>query len=74
MTGKQLAEFRTRMGWSRSECARQLGVGRNSIGGYEAQAEVSLTIALACAALANGLAPYGGTPAIAPAAGAQSIV
>jgi transcriptional regulator with XRE-family HTH domain len=63
MTGKQLAEFRTRMGWSRSECARQLGVGRNSIAGYEAADEVGLTIALAVAARANGLAPYGGTPA-----------
>lgn len=67
MTGKQLAEFRQLMGWSKAETAKQLGIGRNQVPTYEASAEVPLTLALACAARANGLAPYGGVAAAAPA-------
>lgn len=68
MKGKQLAELRERMGWSKTEAATQLGCGRNQIATYEAADEVPLMLALACAARANGLPPYGGTQAAPPPA------
>lgn len=63
MTGKEFADFRARMGWSKAEAAKQLGCGRNQVPTYETAAEVPLMLALACAARANGLPPLGGAPA-----------
>lgn len=70
MTGREFAAFRTRMGWSKAEAAKQLGCGRNQVATYEAADEVPLTLALACAARAHGLPPLGA----APVTGAQTIV
>lgn len=68
MKGKQLADLRERMGWSKAKAAELLGCGRNQIATYEAADEVPLMLALACAARANGLPPYGGTQPAAPMA------
>jgi transcriptional regulator with XRE-family HTH domain len=59
MTGKELTEFRKRMGWSKAEAARMLGTGRNQIANYETMPVLPRTLALACAAVAHGLPPYG---------------
>jgi DNA-binding XRE family transcriptional regulator len=52
------AAWRARLGFSKSEAARRLGLSRNSIIDYEAgKARIPVHVALACAALAHGLPP-----------------
>jgi DNA-binding XRE family transcriptional regulator len=58
MTATSLIEWRERLGLNKSEAALRLGVSRRAYGAYEAgENRIPLYIALACAAVANGLPP-----------------
>ena len=58
MTPASFAAWRERLGFSKSDAARRLGLSRNSIIAYETGASpIPLHVALACAAIAHGLPP-----------------
>jgi hypothetical protein len=57
MTAAAFCQWLDQMGYSDREAERRLGVTRKTIGGYR-QKGAPLAIALACAALSNGLSPY----------------
>ncbi len=58
MTPASFLAWRKRLGLTKIEAARRLGVGRNTILAYETgKATIPLYVALACAALAFGLPP-----------------
>ena len=59
MNSADLRRFRSERGWSKTRCAVELGIGRNTYAAYEAGREIPKTVALACAALAFGLPPMG---------------
>lgn len=59
MTPAEFADWRRRMGLNRSKAAEALGISRNMPAKYEAgERPIPLTIALACAALIRGIAPW----------------
>lgn len=59
MKAKDFTDWREKMGLNRSEAAVALGMGRNMPQKYEdGTAEIPLYIALACAALIRGIAPW----------------
>jgi len=58
MSAASLTSWRERLGLNKSEAALRLGLSRNAYSAYEAgERRIPLYIALACAALAYGLAP-----------------
>ena len=67
MTGKQLREWRNKMGWTQPFAAQKLGVCVASVQSYERGTRsdkdkpivIPLLVALACSALANELGPWG---------------
>jgi len=60
MTGDELAAWRQRLRLNVGQAAAALGCGRNSITRWESgAAEIPRYIALACAAIAQGLPPIG---------------
>lgn len=67
MTPDDFKAWRRQMGWSQQAAAEALGLGKSSIQLYEAgrrrddhrPVEIPRTVALACAALAAGLEPFG---------------
>ncbi len=63
MTAQDFLTWRTRLGLIRSQAAEALGLGRNQPQRYEEGQPIPLYIALACAAIVGGLAPYGSPPA-----------
>ncbi|WP_420961086.1 helix-turn-helix domain-containing protein [Brucella sp. IR073] len=59
MTPEDFKAWRERMGFNRVQAAEALGVSRNMPQRYEdGHAEIPLYIALACAALVRGIAPW----------------
>lgn len=59
MTPADFALWRELMGFSRTAAAEALGLSRNMPAKYEAgTASVPLYVALACAALVRGIAPW----------------
>lgn len=56
MTGAGFRDFRARMGWTKKRLAEELEIDRRSVARYEEQG-APRHIALACAALAQGLPP-----------------
>ena len=61
MTAADFADWRKRMGLNRLKAAEALGVSRNMPARYEAGVSpIPLTVALACAALVRGVAPWPG--------------
>jgi len=59
VTPEDFARWRQLMGFNRTQAAEALGVSRNMPAKYEAvKAVIPLYIALACAALIRGLAPW----------------
>ena len=70
MTAADFHAWRQRMGLKKNEAARALGIGVRTLDYYEAgqrseggAAPIPQTVALACAALAFGLPPYGAASA-----------
>lgn len=62
MTPQQFTEWRERLSLRKGGAASVLGVSKNMPRKYEAgEAPIPLYVALACSALAMGLAPYGST-------------
>ncbi len=67
VTPAQFTEWRKYMGWEKGVTAKRLGLGSSAISLYERGARyddypfqgIPLVVALAMAALANGLKPYG---------------
>jgi hypothetical protein len=60
MTGAEFTALHTRLGISRAELCRRIGIAPNSGTAYALERQpIPLTVALACAALAFGLPPYG---------------
>ena len=60
MTPAQFTEWRGRLGLSKVAAAETLGLSRNMPQKYEAgEAEIPRYVALACAAVALGIPPYG---------------
>jgi len=58
MSPKSLASWRERLGFNKAAASRALGISRNTLDAYEAgRYPIPLYIALACAAVANGLPP-----------------
>jgi DNA-binding XRE family transcriptional regulator len=58
MKAASLTALRKRLKLSKSAFALQIGVGRRTLGQYEAEeSPIPLTVALACAAIAFGLPP-----------------
>lgn len=57
-TPERFSMFRKAMGLNRSQAAEALGLSRNMPAKYEAGAPIPLYIALACAALVRGVAPW----------------
>ena len=58
MTSAAFAAWRARLGISKSETARRLGLSRNSVIAYEAgTVRVPLYISIACAAVELGVKP-----------------
>jgi transcriptional regulator with XRE-family HTH domain len=56
MTSAAFAAWRARLGITKSETARRLGMSRNSVIAYEAGTQgIPLYVALACAAVEKGL-------------------
>lgn len=61
MTSTDFARWRELMGFNRLKAAEALGLSRNMPQKYEEGAsEIPLYIALACAALIRGIAPWPG--------------
>lgn len=61
MTPADFARWRELMGFNRTSAAEALGLSRNMPAKYEAgTATVPLYVALACAALIRGIAPWPG--------------
>jgi DNA-binding XRE family transcriptional regulator len=61
MTANHFAAFRARMGWTKVQLAEALEIDRRTAARYEAgEAPIPRHVALACAALAQGLPPMGG--------------
>lgn len=59
MTPADFARWRELMGFNRTKAAEALGISRNMPAKFEAgTAPISLTIALACAALVRGVKPW----------------
>ena len=59
MTAQEFIEWRTRLGFNRTQAAKALGLGRNQPERYEDDGQpIPLYVALACAALARGIAPW----------------
>jgi predicted transcriptional regulator len=59
MTAEEFAAWRKLMKVSKTKAAEMIGVSRNMPAKYEAgTVEVPLVVALACAALARGIAPW----------------
>lgn len=61
MTPEQLKAWRERMQWTQQQAADKLGITVKNYWAHEAgQSKLGIprTIALACAALANGLGPW----------------
>jgi len=62
MTPAQFTEWRGRMGLSKTDAAEAIGISRNMPQRYESGvAPIPLYVALACAAYAMNLKPYGET-------------
>lgn len=60
MSPDQFRDWRIRMGLSKSEAATAIGLSRNMPNRYEnGSANIPLYVALACAAYAMSLKPYG---------------
>lgn len=58
MKAASFLAFRERMGWSKSKCAEQLDIDRRTHRKYEeGETPIPRNIALACAALAQGVPP-----------------
>ncbi|GAC1042269.1 helix-turn-helix domain-containing protein [Rhizobium sp. No.120] len=58
MTAASLTALRKRLNLSKTAFAEQIGIGRRTLGQYEAEERpIPLTVALACAAIAFGLPP-----------------
>jgi transcriptional regulator with XRE-family HTH domain len=61
MSPADFARWRELMGINRTQAAEVLGISRNMPAKYEAgTSEISQTVALACAALLRGIAPWPG--------------
>lgn len=59
MTPADFTAWRSRMGYSRVKAAVALGLSRNMPQRYEdGQSPIPLYVALACAALVRGIAPW----------------
>ncbi len=59
MTAISFAAWRARLGFTKADAARRLGLSRNSVQAYEqGTSPIPLHVALACAALALGIAPH----------------
>lgn len=59
MTPADFARWRELMGLNRTQAAGALGISRNMPAKYEAgTAPIPITVALACAALIRGIAPW----------------
>lgn len=60
MTADEFNALPDKLGISRAELARRIGIAPNSATAYAGgRKPVPLTVALACAAIAAGLGPYG---------------
>jgi DNA-binding XRE family transcriptional regulator len=67
MTPEQFKSWRVEMGFTQDEAAEALGVSKATIGNYDKGIRredgrpvvIPKTVALACAALMAGIAPYG---------------
>jgi transcriptional regulator with XRE-family HTH domain len=58
MTPEQLEAFRARLGWTRRQLGRELGISQDRLRRFLSGTQaIPRSIALACAALAHGLAP-----------------
>jgi len=58
MTAASLTALRKRLKLSKTAFAEKIGIGRRTLGQYEAEERpIPLTVALACAAIAFGLPP-----------------
>ncbi len=58
MTPASFASWRARLGFTKADAARRLGLSRNSVQAYEeGTSPIPLHVALACAAIAHGLPP-----------------
>lgn len=59
MTANDFTEFHKRLGISRAELCRRLGISANTGTAYAlGRANIPLSVSLACAALAFNLPPY----------------
>jgi DNA-binding XRE family transcriptional regulator len=58
MTPADFTRWRSLMGFNRTQAAEALGLSRNMPAKYEVGAPIPLYIALACAALVRGIAPW----------------
>lgn len=61
MTPTEFREWRERLGLNRVEAADALGMGRNQPKRYEEGQPIPKYVALACAAIALGVKPIGGS-------------
>jgi transcriptional regulator with XRE-family HTH domain len=60
MTPEQLEAFRARLGWTRRQLGRELGISQDRLRRLmDGRVAIPRSIALACAALARGLLPMG---------------
>lgn len=65
MTPTDFKSWRARLGLTKAEAARLLGLAPNTVAAYEfGRAAIPRHVALACAALAYGLPPIGEPPAM----------
>jgi hypothetical protein len=63
MTGAEFTALHQRLGISRAELCRQIGIAPNSGTAYALERQpIPTTVALACSAIAMGLKPYGSAP------------
>jgi transcriptional regulator with XRE-family HTH domain len=60
MTSEQLEAFRAYLGWTRRQLGRELGISQDRLRRFmDGRVPIPRSIALACAALQQGMLPIG---------------